>query len=426
MCSGFDEANIVVMDGVGEVECTTLWTGHGDTIKKERSMAVPDSLGFFYGAMTEHLGYHINSGEGKVRGLAPYGKFDPELYDKMAEICLMTEDSYYINPDFADLNGYCIKQHKLQEMFGKAVKSGNTDELEKPLYRNIAFALQKRLEDVALHLIKSNRIEGKLAIGGGVALNVKMNQVLREDEAIDELFVMPAAGDNGCCMGAAIHVAAQMGYKTKNRMDHVYLGPEYSNEQIQGMLDNNKVDYECHKDVTGVTAELLTENKIVGWFQGKMEFGPRALGNRSILMSPLKAENKDIINARVKFREAYRPFCPSMTYESKDEFLVDAEEAPFMIVAFDVKEGMGSKIPAVTHVDGTARPQTVRKQTNPVYHKLIQSFGKETGVPVVLNTSFNVRGEPIVCTPKDAVSCFFNTGMDYLVMGNFLVKKTKD
>ena len=220
-----------------------------------------------------------------------------------------------------------------------------------------------------------------------------------------------------------MEVAHDLGYKTKYRMESALLGPEYDNDYIEKVLKGFKLSYERQDDIAGAAAKLLAQNKIVGWFQGRVEFGPRALGSRSILMSPKKRENTDIINAEVKFREAYRPFCPSMLYEAMDEYLEGAYESPFMILSFKVPEDKVKEIPAVVHVDGTCRPQTVKKDVNPIYWKLIKEFESETGTPVILNTSYNVKGLPIVCTPQQALADFFACGLDYLAIGNFLVKK---
>ena len=220
-------------------------------------------------------------------------------------------------------------------------------------------------------------------------------------------------------------MAMDDGHKYDWKMDHIYYGPGFTNEQIEESLKLCKLDYEYHDDITGVAAELIANGKIIGWFQGRMEGGPRALGNRSILADPRDPDMKDKLNSQIKHRESWRPFCPSMLNEDRSEYFDFDHESPFMILAFDVKEEKRSEIPSVVHVDGTARPQTVTKQQNPVYHDLISKFKKITGVPVLINTSFNIKGEPIVCTPEDAIRCFYGTGIDSLILGNFIIKKNK-
>jgi len=250
-----------------------------------------------------------------------------------------------------------------------------------------------------------------------------MNGEILRSKLVKDLFIQPCANDAGCSLGAALQAYSELGYKNSFVMDNAYWGPEFNNDEIKKILDECHLKYDYYDDVEGETAKLLSEGKIVGWFQGRMEWGPRALGNRSILMSPTKAENKDIINLRVKHRENYRPLCPSLLAEAASEYLEDSRPSPFMILSFYVKQEKRREIPAVTHVDGTARPQTVEKSVNPKYYRLIKSFESYTGVPVVLNTSMNVQGEPMVCKPKEAINCFYTTGMDALAIGNYLITK---
>ncbi|MFA6036318.1 MAG: carbamoyltransferase C-terminal domain-containing protein [Candidatus Micrarchaeia archaeon] len=240
---------------------------------------------------------------------------------------------------------------------------------------------------------------------------------------MEDIFIQPAAGDNGTAIGAALYVSAQEGYRPKKPLEHLYYGPEYSDEAVKKTLDAAKVKYEKSGDIAGEVAGLLAKGKIVGWFQGRMEFGARALGNRSILADPTDASMKDKVNAAIKFREGFRPFCPSMLASAADEYLEHPHASPFMILTFETPEKKQREIPAVVHVDGTLRPQTVEQDVNPKYYRLISEFEKQSGVPVVLNTSFNVSGEPVVCAPKDALRTFYVSGMDYLALGDYLVKK---
>jgi carbamoyltransferase len=259
---------------------------------------------------------------------------------------------------------------------------------------------------------------------GGFFLNVKFNQKLWYTGKLDSHWTYPDPGDAGLALGAALSVYFEAHpEQPAEKLPHMYYGPEYSAAEIESLLRERKLEYEKPANVSEAAARYLAENKIIAWFQGRMEAGPRALGNRSILMSPLRPENKDLINACVKYREAFRPFAPAMLYEAVDDYLINAREEPYMITSFEVKPEKQEKIPAVVHVDGTSRPQTVRRETNPRYYDLIKSFGELTGENVILNTSFNVKGEPIICHPREAIKCFFDTGLDVLVLGDFILKK---
>jgi carbamoyltransferase len=264
----------------------------------------------------------------------------------------------------------------------------------------------------------------RLCCAGGCFLNVKFNQVLWYRKILVTQWIYPNPGDAGLAAGAALQAYFSSYPSTpQRRLNDVYLGPAFNDSQIEQLLNQRGLRFRRVENIAHETAKYLEKNLVVGWFQGRMESGPRALGNRSILMSPLKAENKDIINSKVKFREQFRPFCPSMLYEKADDYLIDAREECFMVTSFDVRPEKKEKIPAVVHVDGTARPQMVKKDVNPLYYELITEFGKLTGEYVILNTSFNVKGEPIVCTPIEAIRCFYSTGLDVLVFNNYIVKK---
>jgi carbamoyltransferase len=251
-----------------------------------------------------------------------------------------------------------------------------------------------------------------------------MNGRINQMPEVDQTFVIPASSDDGTCLGAALQLYYELGGNPRqHKLEHTYYGPEYSNEKIQKVLDEAKVNYTYEPNIEAYVAEKLAENKIIGWFQGRMEFGARALGNRSILGNPLNKDMKRIINKHVKHREAFRPFCPSMLLEDKDIYLKNSSEAPYMIVAYEIKDSVKDKLPSVVHVDNTVRPQTVNKKYNERYWNLLNEFKKRTGYSVVLNTSFNVMGEPVVCSPVDALRCFYSTGIDYLAIGNFVIEK---
>ena len=418
-CSGFKNASIITLDGIGESglrEATVLWEGNGNEINKLENYFSPNSLGLYYELFCQQLGFSKLDGPGKVMGLAPYGK-NPSEVMPIFEKKLKTELPY----DVTNFSSWV----QLQRIFGKRREGELTS-----YHENIAFMVQHKLEKIALNLVNKNfenTNSKNLCLAGGVALNCIMNGKLLRSENVENIFIQPAAGDNGLCIGAALNSYYELGYKPHTTFESVYLGPSFSNEEIKKELKNYKLkenqDYEYHDDIAGITAELLAKDKVVGWFQGRMEFGPRALGNRSILANPTHSKMKDIVNAKVKHREMWRPFCPSLLDQSAKEYLEGTYPSPYMILAFDVKEEKVKEIPAVVHVDGTTRPQTVSKKTNPLYYKLIEEFESETGIPVILNTSFNVAGEPIVCRPEEAIKDFLNTQMDYLVLGNYLVSK---
>jgi carbamoyltransferase len=293
---------------------------------------------------------------------------------------------------------------------------------------DIAAEAQRKLEETVMNLVfgwvKKTGIK-KVAFAGGVMLNVKLNQRIWNNRGglIEEQHVYPNPGDSGLAVGAALLEYYNHNDFTGCDFNNLYLGPEYTNEEIESILKIRKCKYTFIENPAKKAAELLAKNQIVAWFQGRMESGPRALGNRSILMSPLKAENKDIINASVKFREGFRPFCPSLIFEKREEYLMDCRDEFFMITSFDIKEEKRSAIPAVVHVDGTVRPQMVQKETNPLFWELINEFGNLTGESIILNSSFNIMGEPIINNPKEAIRCFFDSGIDALFIGNFYLTK---
>lgn len=413
---------VAVFDGIGDGESVTLWRGENNKLKKLASFGASGSLGWFYGVATEGMDWRHGSEEWKLMGLAPYGKTQPgalsAFHPHYKDGELVRPNDYGAPMRFMDhgANHYHFRQ---AEALREKVKEMGRE--------NYAAEVQRISEEQAMNVLlpwlkKENTRH--LCCAGGFFLNVKFNQKLWYTKELDTQWIYPNPGDAGLAVGAALFVSFDDNPdQTHERLENVYTGPEYSNEEIKQILDDRGLAYEEHADIETATAKELAKNHIVGWFQGRMEAGPRALGGRSILMSPLKPENKDVINARVKYREAFRPFCPSMLHESADTYLIDHREEDFMVTSFEVKPEKADKIPAVVHEDGTARPQMVKKHVHPRYHALIKAFGDITGETVILNTSFNVKGEPIINTPREALKCFIDTGLDVLVVGNFMLKK---
>ena len=417
--SGFDNAAVLVLDGRGAWEATSLWHGRNGFLDHVWTIPWPNSLGLFYAQFTDYLGFQAYSDEWKVMGLAPYGEPSVNLRE-------------FIIPDDSP---YRVATHRL---LGK--DSAPTAGIEARLgprripeseidarHKNVAFAVQDSCEEAMLTLARA-AVEKtgcrNLCLAGGVALNSKANGKILSEGLVDRIFVQPAASDDGVCLGAALAPYMDSGGKLPVRkMRHAYLGPEIPEEEIEKTLRTYKVRATRASDPAQTAAQLLADGKILGWVQGRMEFGPRALGSRSILADPRDPEMNAKVNNAVKFREWWRPFAPSLLAEVASEYLESATDSPFMILTAQVKPEKRSIIPSVTHVDGSARPQTVERDVNPLYWRLIHEFGARTGVPVVMNTSFNLRGEPIVCTPTDAIRTFFSSGMDALVMGNFVVEK---
>jgi carbamoyltransferase len=416
---------IVTCDGAGDGVSFCLWRGENGVITPLKKLGIDASIGWFYSNVTEALGWIHGDGEGKTMGLAPYGDF---------ERCKGVLDKFY--PKFE--NGEMLEPHD----FGTPYywnEAGATEfhfdesyEVKKIVDKygreHVAAEAQRVLEEQVMNVVfpwMQRENTRNLCCSGGVFLNVKLNQRIWYSGKVDKHFVYPNCGDSGLAHGAALycHYEHTTDKRIAVQLNHLYWGPEYDDKQIEQLLRDRNLRYKVVDDIEAVTAELLSKNSIVGWLQGRMECGPRALGNRSILMSTAKGENKDIINARVKFREGFRPFCPSMLYEAKERYLVKPRIEPFMITSFDTVEEKKKSIPAVVHADGTARPQTVIQETNPRYWKLLKTFGDITGEPVLLNTSFNIKGEPMICHPREAIRCFFDSGIDYLVMGNILIDK---
>lgn len=410
-CSPFNEACILSVDGGGGQEAGILAFAKGEKIQVLKRIPSIDSLGNLYSNFTELLGFEKHDGEGKIMGLSAYG-------DKNAKIF----------PFVSFKNGLPIIDHQKMNKFIIKIKK----KLKKdPLYKensNLAASLQKTLEKAYLYmgryLYKKTGIRN-FCLAGGVSLNCLANSKLLNSGFVDNIFIQPASSDAGTALGAALEVYVK---KTAKRpkfiLKHVYFGPEYKNDEVLKVLKKCGISsFKKYQNIEKTVAKLLAKGNIIGWFQGRMEVGPRALGNRSILAHPSKKGMKDMLNRKVKGREAWRPFAPSILEEYADNILLDVKDSPFMILESKVKKEGLSKISEATHVDGTVRPQTVSKQANYRYWKLINEFRKITKIPALLNTSFNLAGEPIVCSPEDAITTFYKSKIDYLVLGDYLISK---
>jgi carbamoyltransferase len=413
---------IVTMDGVGEKVSVAIWRGQTNRIELLRSWDDSGSIGWFYSVVTEALEWRHGSDEWKTMGLAPYGTpspgsfkgFHPEFKDGQ----LVTPHDFGEASRWPDhgVNHYHLRDAvTLQPYVARMGRENTAAEAQR--------VVEEQITEIIYPWLKKEQTRN-LCCAGGVFLNVKMNQKVWYSGNVDIHWVFPNPGDSGLAAGAALYAYyfEHLDQPTE-RLQNLYLGPEYSNDQICAILKERKLNYEYYDNISEVAAYYLADNRIIAWFQGRMETGPRALGNRSILMSPLRAEHKDIINACVKYREAFRPFCPSLLDERTSEYLVNPREEPFMITSFEVRPEKAGRIPAVVHVDQTVRPQTVHREQNPRYHELISTFEKLTGEGIILNTSFNIKGEPIICHPREAIRCFFDTGLDVLIMGNYLLRK---
>lgn len=409
--SGFEEANILSLDGSGGTESGILAVGKGTKIEILKYVANRSSWGLLYEEITEKLGFRRHSGEGKVMGLSAYGIPDAKGLP-------------FINWD-GDIP---VIEPEGRKSFIDALTTRKKDDPITDEHRNLAATLQDTLERsaarMAEYLYEQSGIR-RLSLSGGTALNCSMNGKLALLPFVDEIFVQPAAHDSGTALGAALQVHVEKtGSRPNWRMDHAYWGPEFTNEDIEEALKAfPDLSYQTCDDIFSETAQLLKDGNIVGWYQGRSEVGPRALGNRSILADPSRPEMKDRVNNQVKHREPWRPFAPSILEEKIDRYISKPIPSPFMILAFDTKPEVQNEIVSAIHIDGTCRPQTVSRATNPRYWQLIKRFEDLTGIPVVLNTSFNVDSQPIVNTPEEAIDTFINCGMDKLAIGDFIVWK---
>ena len=430
--SGIKEQTAILgVDGKGEYATTFLGVGEKGTISRIREFYDPDSISGVYGALTEYLGFDMLDGEYKVMGMAPYG--DPNRFD-LSRLIRWGHGRFSVNTRL--VNSVGLRRYKsngrgfyfsrqLVDWLGPLRRDDSVDEP----YVHYAAALQKLYEDVVLHLVSSYLSKileqtGKLVFAGGGALNVKLNQRLLARPDVDELFVQPAAGDSGTALGAASWVAHERG-DVVEPLAHVYLGPRFSSGTCEAALRSfqRRVDWRRLPDAAAKTAKLLVEGHPVAWFQGAMEFGPRALGARSILGCPNTPGIADRINAQIKYRERWRPFCPSIIDKQAEEIIGTRHPAPYMTITFEVSDTWKARIPEVVHQDGTARVQVVSEEVNPRYYRLLQRMQELTGNGVVLNTSLNRRGEPMVCSPHDALVMFLGCDLEYLMLEDFLVTK---
>jgi carbamoyltransferase len=411
LASPYDDTAVLCLDGRGELVSTTYWSGSGTTLTPLGEVRLPNSLGLLYEDITHHLGFLRSCDEYKVMALASYGA--PRFADELRSIVRL-----------GDAGQYTIDPYDLVQQFGSPRNRGGPIEQR---HYDVARSLQLVLEDTVLELagwLRSGTGSPRLCMAGGVALNCVMNARLRDAGIFEEIWVQPASGDAGTALGAALIVDARERFATRHyHMRHAYLGPSFDDEIIESFLQWSKVPYRRVCDVSEAAAELLADNKVLGWFQGRMEFGPRALGARSILASPIDAGMQARLND-IKDREDFRPVAPVVTEEDAGKWFCDAGYAPFMLFTFDVRPEMADRIPAVRHVDGSARVQTVSRDQNDLYYDLLQAFKRRTGIPILVNTSFNTRGEPLVCTPRDAVESFWTSPLDALVIGSFIVEKT--
>jgi carbamoyltransferase len=426
LISPFEDAAILTVDGLGEYESCVWATGHGNAIRRLRHVNFPHSLGTMYACISHLVGYVAEHDEGKVMGLSAYGDRDAFYKDFKRIVTLKAEGTYAL-----DLSYFMYHRtrdtwvsDKFYRIFGPRRKPG--EEIN-DRHRAVAAAAQRVLEETILHMTEHlHKATGqtRLCIAGGVALNSVANGLILEQGYFKDAFIQPASGDNGIPIGSAFYYYNVVkGFPRRYVANDTFLGPAYSTDAIVEALKKHKLPVRRSQNVAAETARLLSAKKVIGLFQGRMEFGPRALGNRSIIADPRHDDMKDIINLKVKHREAYRPFAPAVLKERCLEFFENDYSSPYMLLVYKVRPEKKHLIPAVVHADETGRIQTVVREVSPRYYDIIKEFEKLTGVPVILNTSFNVKGEPIVCTPEDAVKCFLGTQIDALVMEEYVVTK---
>ena len=453
--SPFKDAVVLTLDGVGEWATTTVAKGNGRNLEIQKEIHFPHSIGLLYSAFTYYIGFKVNSDEYKVMGLAPYGKpkYKKLILDKLID--LKEDGTFRLIMEYFDYaTGLKMTNDKFSKLFGQPVRNPKKDLLTQ-FHMDIASSIQSVTEDIVLKLVKSIRKEydsKNLCMAGGVALNCVANGKILKERIFDNIWIQPAAGDAGGALGAALafwhkELKKERFSNPKDEMQGSYLGPSFSDDEIEKKLSSLGAVYEkfSEEKMLEISAQELSQEKTIGWFQGKMEFGPRALGARSIIADARSDKMQKILNLKVKFRESFRPFAPSVIKEDLSEWFDLDYDSPYMLLVADVNKSIKremtseekklfgieklnikrSVIPAVTHVDYSARIQTVHKVTNPKYYKLLKKFKEITNCPVIVNTSFNVRGEPIVCKIQDAYKCFMGTDLDILVCGNFILHKSK-
>ena len=450
--SPFEESVILCMDGVGEWVTTSAWIGKGKDIKPLWEISFPHSLGLLYSAFTYYCGFKVNSGEYKLMGLAPYGK--PIYVDKIKDNLIDIKDDGTFRLDmsyFKYHRGFRMTGRKFHKLFGSKPRERETELTQ--FHMDLAASIQIVTEEVVLKIAKSLREETgikNLCLAGGVALNCVANGKLLQQNVFEDIWIQPASGDAGSALGAALvawhqHHAKERFVNKNDSMKGTYLGPKFSNEEIIKYLQHINAPFHSYNDpdLFSFLAEELDKGNVIGWFNGPMEFGPRALGGRSIIGDPRNQKMQSVMNLKIKFRESFRPFAPSVLEENVSNYFEMDSKSPYMLMVAPVKKELHinmteeqdklfgieklniprSLLPAITHVDYSARVQTVNRNVNPRYYKLIDAFKSKTGCPTIVNTSFNVRGEPIVCTPQDAYRCFMRTDMDVLVLQNQILLK---
>ncbi|MGI0486675.1 carbamoyltransferase [Pantanalinema rosaneae CENA516] len=411
LVSPFEQAAVLTLDGRGEQATTSYWLGDGHRLKALGQVNMPHSLGLLYERVTEYLGFLSSSDEYKVMALASFGQ--PTYVNQFHDLIELGKDGQYQ-----------IRSHSLIEQFGSPRRRGEPlEQRHFDLAHSLQVVLEKTVLEIA-HWLHEATGSDNLCLAGGVALNCVMNARLRDRSPFRQIWVQPAAGDSGTALGAALWIDAKLRSPSSphSQMHHAFLGPAYSDDEIVAFLQWSKLPYRRLNDIATETAAILAQDKVIGWFQGRMEFGPRALGGRSILASPISPTMQARLN-EIKDREDFRPVAPVVLEEAAADWFVNAGVSPFMLFVYDVQPDKAARIPAVRHTDGTARIQTINRQQNPLYYDLIKAFQERTGVPVLVNTSFNTRGEPIVCSPRDAIECFWTSPLDALVIGSFLLEK---
>ncbi|HYC59283.1 MAG TPA: carbamoyltransferase N-terminal domain-containing protein [Thermoanaerobaculia bacterium] len=426
--SPYEEAAILTLDGVGEWDTTCVGYGNRFSIQLDETLHFPHSIGMLYSALTAYLGFKVNDGEWKVMGLAPYG--EPKYVENFRKLVDVRDDgSFQLNMEYFAhhwSNKVPFQEERWRELFGFGAR--RSDEELAQQHSDLARSGQAVVEELILGIARHAKDRYKvdnLVIAGGVGLNSVANWKIEQQRIFKNVWIQPAAGDDGGALGAALYISHAIFEDRRETMRHTYYGPEFTDEEIEEFLEERGVPFEKleHDALVARAADCVAQGQVIGWFQGRCEFGPRSLGNRSIVADPTRLDMKEIINAKIKFREWFRPFAPSILLESVHEYfeVPPGTEFPFMLKIPSVREEMKAKLPAITHADGTGRLQTVDRSLNPEYCDLLDAVKERIGVPVVVNTSFNVRGEPIVCTPEDAYNCFIKTGIDTLFLGSYVV-----
>ncbi len=423
LASSFQESAILTADGVGEWSTTTMGVGKGSKISLHKELRYPDSLGLIYTAITTWLGFKALRGEGKVMALAEFG--EPRFLDQLYQIVDVKDDgSFRVDPEaFSIVEGDRMYGDRFVDMFGPAREFGSEIKQE---HKDMATSLQRMLEEVLLkmaHGLHAETNQKNLVMAGGVCLNITATSRVLEETSFEQLFIQPAAGDSGGALGAALYLSQALGDPRGPAMTHAYLGPAYNQAHCKRLLRNRRIAFRelSDEDLVREVARMVADDKIVGWFQGRLEFGPRALGHRTILGNPCHPDMKDIMNARVKHREPFRPYGVSVMLDRVGEFFDYDQASPYMLQVAFVRPELKDRIPTALHINDTSRLQTVAPEEDQLYYDLISAFYDITGVPMVINTSFNDNNEPIVCTPEDALDCYVRTGLDGLALGNLLV-----